>query len=146
MAEGTDAHDVESSFRREGSELLVVRRWIPVVVALVAVGEAADDGPGAVGVLGGADLASAVGAGRFRLIGEGRVTTEASLEPEWRAAIGSAGYELVDAADVIGGFGGARNRMTGEVMNEGWADAGLPVEASATPGGSYAELRERADE
>ncbi len=59
-------------------------------------------------VLGGADLASAVAASRFRLIGDGRVTTEESLEPEWRAAIGRAGYELVDTADVIGGFGGAQ--------------------------------------
>ena len=59
-------------------------------------------------VLGGAGLASAVEAGRFRLIGNGQVTTEASLEPEWRTAIGAAGYELVDAADVIGGFGGAQ--------------------------------------
>ncbi|MYH44454.1 MAG: hypothetical protein F4131_12280 [Acidimicrobiaceae bacterium] len=59
-------------------------------------------------VLGGADLTAAVEAGRFRLIGEGQVTTEASLEPEWRAAIGRAGYDLVDTADVIGGFGGAQ--------------------------------------
>ena len=59
-------------------------------------------------VLGGAGLGAAVEAGRFRLIGEGQVTTEASLEPDWRAAIGRAGYELVDTADVIGGFGGAQ--------------------------------------
>ncbi len=59
-------------------------------------------------VLGGADLAAAVEAGRFRLIGEGRVTTEASLEPDWRDAIGQAGYELVETTDVIGGFGGAQ--------------------------------------
>ena len=59
-------------------------------------------------VLGGADLASAVEAGRFRLLGDGQVTTETSLESSWRAAIGAAGYELVDAADVIGGFGGAQ--------------------------------------
>ncbi len=59
-------------------------------------------------VLGGADLSSAVDAGRFRLIGDGRVTTEASLEPAWRDAIEASGYELVDAADVIGGFGGAQ--------------------------------------
>ncbi len=57
--------------------------------------------------------------------------------------LAASGY--TDVANVLGGFGGARNRMTGEVMNEGWADAGLPVEASATPGGSYAELRERVD-
>ncbi|MYB03730.1 MAG: gamma-glutamyltransferase [Acidimicrobiaceae bacterium] len=59
-------------------------------------------------VLGGADLATAVEAGRFRLIGDGQVTTETTLEPAWRTAIGQAGYELVDTADVIGGFGGAQ--------------------------------------
>ena len=59
-------------------------------------------------VLGGAGLTAAVEAGRFRLIGEGQVTTEAGLEPQWRAAIGAVGYELVDTADVIGGFGGAQ--------------------------------------
>ena len=58
--------------------------------------------------------------------------------------LAASGY--TDVANVLGGFGGARNRMTGEVMNEGWADAGLPVEASATPGGSYAELCQRVDE
>ncbi len=59
-------------------------------------------------VLGGASLATAIEAGRFRLLGEGQVTTEATLEPQWRSAIGRAGYELVDAAEVIGGFGGAQ--------------------------------------
>ena len=59
-------------------------------------------------VLGGANLTAAVEAGRFRLIGEGQVTTEPSLAPDWRAAIGRAGYELVDTAEVIGGFGGAQ--------------------------------------
>ena len=65
-------------------------------------------------ILGGADLAAAVEAGRFRLIGDGRMTTEASLEPAWRAAIGRAGYELVDTADVIGGFGGAQAVLSRE--------------------------------
>ena len=65
-------------------------------------------------VLGGTDLPEAVEAGRFRLIGEGRVTTEASLEPAWRAAIGAAGYDLVDTADVIGGFGGAQAVLSRE--------------------------------
>ena len=59
-------------------------------------------------VLGDSDLATAVRAGRFRLIGDGQVTTEATLEPAWRAAIGASGYELLDSADVIGGFGGAQ--------------------------------------
>ena len=59
-------------------------------------------------VLGGAGLSQALDAGRFRLIGDGQVTTEASLEPSWRAAIEASGYEMVDTADVIGGFGGAQ--------------------------------------
>ena len=65
-------------------------------------------------VLGGADLVTAVEAGRFRLIGDGQVTTEAALEPAWRAAIGTSGYELVDTADVIGGFGGAQAALNTE--------------------------------
>ncbi len=59
-------------------------------------------------VLGGAGLPAAVEAGRFRLIGDGQVTAEASLEPAWRAAIEASGYEMMDTADVIGGFGGAQ--------------------------------------
>ena len=59
-------------------------------------------------VLGGADLPSAVNAGRFRLIGDGMVTTEESLEPSWRAAIEASGHKMMDTADVIGGFGGAQ--------------------------------------
>ena len=57
--------------------------------------------------------------------------------------LAAAGY--TDVSNVLGGFGGARDRMSGQVLNEGWADAGLPVETAATPGGSYAELRQRAD-
>ena len=68
-------------------------------------------------VLGGADLVTAVEAGRFRLIGDGQVTTEAKLEPAWRDAIGASGYELVDTADVIGGFGGAQAVLnTGDTL------------------------------
>ena len=62
-------------------------------------------------VLGGAGLAEAVDAARFRLIGDGQVTTEARLEPAWRSAIEASGYEMVDTADVIGGFGGAQAVM-----------------------------------
>ncbi|MXY23833.1 MAG: rhodanese-like domain-containing protein [Acidobacteria bacterium] len=50
----------------------------------------------------------------------------------------SAGYTNV--CNVLGGFGGARDRYTGQVLNEGWADAGLPVDTEPTPGGSYGEL------
>ena len=56
--------------------------------------------------------------------------------------LAAAGY--TDVSNVAGGFGGARDRMTGQVLSEGWAAAGLPVETDPTPGGSYAELRQRA--
>ena len=62
-------------------------------------------------VLSGAGLAAAVEAGRFRLIGDGQVTAEASLEPDWRRAIASNGYKMVETADVIGGFGSAQAAM-----------------------------------
>ena len=50
----------------------------------------------------------------------------------------SAGYTNV--CNVLGGFGGARDRYTGQVLNEGWADAGLPVDTEPTPGGGYGDL------
>ena len=56
--------------------------------------------------------------------------------------LAAAGY--TDVSNVLGGFGGARDQFTGRVVHEGWADAGLPVETAATPGGSYEELRARA--
>ena len=56
--------------------------------------------------------------------------------------LAAAGYS--DVGNVLGGFGGARDRATGAVLHEGWAEAGLPVETAATPGGSYEELRAKA--
>ena len=53
--------------------------------------------------------------------------------------LAAAGY--TDVSNVLGGFGGARDQFTGQVLHEGWAPAGLPVESAATPGGSYDELR-----
>lgn len=53
--------------------------------------------------------------------------------------LAAAGYS--DVHNVLGGFGGARDQATGAVLHEGWAEAGLPVESAATPGGSYEELR-----
>lgn len=55
--------------------------------------------------------------------------------------LASAGY--TDVCNVVGGFGGARDRFTGQVVSEGWADAGLPVATEPTPGGSYADLRKK---
>ena len=56
--------------------------------------------------------------------------------------LAAAGY--ADVSNVLGGFGGARDRSTGQVLHEGWAEAGLPVETQATPGGSYEDLRAKA--
>ena len=56
--------------------------------------------------------------------------------------LSSAGY--TDLSNVMGGFGGARDPATGQVHAEGWLEADLPVEMSATPDGSYEELKENA--
>src|SRR5262245_36136562 len=56
-----------------------------------------------------------------------------------RMLIGAGYTQIVDQR---AGFGGARDSF-GQVTEPGWAAAGLPVE-TATPGGSYAELRQRA--
>jgi rhodanese-related sulfurtransferase len=53
--------------------------------------------------------------------------------------LAQSGYQ--DVANVLGGFGGARDPMTGELRAEGWASAGLPVERGDAPGRGYAELR-----
>jgi len=55
--------------------------------------------------------------------------------------LAAAGY--TDVSNVLGGFGGARDQFTGQMVNEGWAQAGLPVESAAPPGGSYDELRSK---
>ncbi len=52
-----------------------------------------------------------------------------------------AGYE--DVTNVLGGYGGARDRMTGQIANEGWVDAGLPVEQETPAGSGYDELRQK---
>ena len=52
----------------------------------------------------------------------------------------AAGYQ--DVANVLGGFGGMRDRATGQVVNVGWVDAGLPVEHETPPGNEYDALRQ----
>ena len=79
----------------------------------------------------------------------------ANFPPETKLLVGcqmggrsmQAGQMLVaadyqDVANVLGGFGGARDRMTGQVINEGWVDAGLPVEQETTAGTAYEALRQ----
>jgi rhodanese-related sulfurtransferase len=45
-----------------------------------------------------------------------------------------------DVANVLGGFGGARDPMTGAVRAEGWTQAALPVETGRTAGRGYEDL------
>jgi rhodanese-related sulfurtransferase len=51
-----------------------------------------------------------------------------------------AGYTRI--VDQRAGFEGTRSPF-GQVVEQGWSGAGLPVE-TRTPGGSYAELRQKA--
>jgi rhodanese-related sulfurtransferase len=55
--------------------------------------------------------------------------------------LASAGYQ--DVSNVLGGFGGARDPMTGTMRSAGWTQAGLPVAAEEVPGQSYETLRSR---
>jgi rhodanese-related sulfurtransferase len=54
--------------------------------------------------------------------------------------LAAAGYTNV--VDQRAGYEGARDAF-GQMTEQGWATAGLPTE-TATPGGSYAELRAKA--
>lgn len=56
----------------------------------------------------------------------------------------ASGYQ--DVANVLGGFGGMRDRSTGQVVYEGWADAGLPVEHETPSGNRYDALRQEGTE
>jgi rhodanese-related sulfurtransferase len=56
--------------------------------------------------------------------------------------LASAGYE--DVSNVLGGYGGARDPMTGAVKTPGWTQAGLPIETETGAGASYESLRGRA--
>ena len=55
--------------------------------------------------------------------------------------LASVGFE--DVANVLGGYGGGLDPMTG-AARDGWAQAGLPVETEETPGRSYEALRAKA--
>ena len=50
-----------------------------------------------------------------------------------------------DVSNVRGGFGGARDPMSGRVFDPGWAEAGLPVEEGAPAGQRYDDLLDAAD-
>jgi hypothetical protein len=59
-----------------------------------------------------------------------------------RAAEMMTGAGFTSVVDQRAGFEGARDSF-GQISEPGWQPAGLPVE-TATPGGSYAELRAKA--
>ena len=50
---------------------------------------------------------------------------------------------FTDVSNVLGGYGGARDPMTGAMRVEGWVQAGLPVETEAEPGASYERMESR---
>ena len=53
-----------------------------------------------------------------------------------------AGSGFADVSNVLGGYSGGRDQMTGRPI-EGWSQAGLPVETTA-PGRTYDDVRTRA--
>jgi rhodanese-related sulfurtransferase len=48
-----------------------------------------------------------------------------------------------DVANVLGGYDGARDPMTGIVQDEGWVQAALPTEAGQPEGRGYGDLHAR---
>jgi len=62
-----------------------------------------------------------------------------------RAAQMLEAFGFTDVANVRGGFGGARDPMSGRVLDSGWADSGLPVEEGHPADRSYADLLAKAD-
>jgi len=48
-----------------------------------------------------------------------------------------------DVANVLGGYDGARDPMTGEIRDEGWVQADLPTEAGQPEGHGYGDLHAR---
>jgi rhodanese-related sulfurtransferase len=62
-----------------------------------------------------------------------------------RAAQMLAAFGFTDVANVRGGFGGARDPMNGRVVESGWVDTGLPVEAGQPADRHYEALLAKAD-
>jgi rhodanese-related sulfurtransferase len=86
----------------------------------------------------------------FQAVVEGNFAKDAKLvvgckmggrSAQAAALLEAAGYTNV--VDMRGGFAGERDNF-GRVAVAGWAEAGLPVEASAPPEKTYAELEKRA--
>jgi len=56
-----------------------------------------------------------------------------------RAAQALAAAGFTDLSNIAGGFGGARDQ-TGQVVEKGWAELGLPVEQGTQEGTDYPSL------
>ena len=61
-----------------------------------------------------------------------------------RAAQLLAAQGYTDVVNVKGGFGGHRDPATGQVVDEGWAPAGLPVKSGDSDSAGYEALRTKA--
>ena len=57
--------------------------------------------------------------------------------------LAGSGYEAV--VNVKGGFGGHRDPATGQVLDEGWVSAGLPVETGGSDEVGYTALQQKAN-
>jgi rhodanese-related sulfurtransferase len=55
-----------------------------------------------------------------------------------------ATFGFANVSNVTGGFGGARDPMSGRVIDPGWAGSGLPVEMTTPPGHGYRDLAAKA--
>lgn len=53
-------------------------------------------------------------------------------------------FGFADVSNVTGGFGGARDPMSGRIVDPGWAGSGLPVETATPPGHGYQDLAKKA--
>ena len=62
-----------------------------------------------------------------------------------RAAQILESFGFQDVSNVRGGFDGACDPMSGRMLDPGWADSGLPVEAGAPEGRRYEDLLSAAD-
>ena len=62
-----------------------------------------------------------------------------------RAAMILQSFGFTDVANVRGGFGGARDPMSGRTVDAGWAESGLPVETGPSADHGYDALVDKAD-
>jgi len=54
-------------------------------------------------------------------------------------------FGFQEVANVLGGFGGSRDRSGAQPIDYGWQESGLPVEDTPAPGHTYEDLLARAD-